>query len=142
MKKARLTICVVGLLLAGCVTSTDPNTGAALYSLDPNAVASIERYVETGLTLGSVAGAIFPVILPFVTLAGGIFVAWKKIKPQVVKAQNRATLMHTGVTSLVVAIEELKKVSPEAWEKLKAEIKIGPEIENIIRAIRGLPPKA
>ena len=132
---------VLALLVVGCVTSLDPETGEKLYGLDQNTVGGIESLVETSLTIGTVLAVLFPMIIPALTLAGGIYGTWKKIKPQVVKAQDRATLMHTGVTSLVVAIEQLKKQSPETWEKLKKLIKVGPEIENIILAIRGLPPK-
>lgn len=136
-----MTICLMLVMSAGCVTTTDPVTGEKLYSLDPNAVAKIEPVIETAITVGGMLAPLFPFLIPVIALAGGIFGTWKKIKPQVVKAQNRATLMHTGVSSLVVAIEALKKVSPESWEKLKDKIKVGPEIENIIRAIRGLPAK-
>ena len=144
MWKKWILINVVLLVVAGCVTSLDPETGATLYSLDPNVVTTIEPLVEGGLTIGVILATLFPgisIITSLVTLATGIFGTWRKLKPQVTKAQDRATLMHTGVTSLVVAIEELKKASPESWEKLKNKIKVGPEIENIILAIRGLPPK-
>ena len=144
--KARILICmmallVVALVVAGCVTGTDPNTGAATYHVDPNAVAKIEPTIETAITIGTLLAPLFPVIIPALTLITGGFGIWLKMKPKVTKAQDRATLLHTGVSSLVVAIEELKKISPDGWEKLKTEIKVGPEIENIIRAIRGLPAK-
>ena len=139
--KARLIICMMALLVVvGCVTSIDPVTGETLYGLDPNAV-KIEPVVETVITIGTLLAPLFPMIIPALTLITGGFGIWLKMKPQITKAQNRATLLHTGVSSLVMAVEELKKISPDGWEKLKTEIKVGPEIENIIRAIRGLPAK-
>lgn len=139
--KAKLVICMVlGLLVAGCITSVDPETGKTLYSLDPNVVSTIEPLVETGITIGTILAAIFPVLVPIVTAAGGIYGTWKKLKPQVVKAQTEAGLYHTAVSSLVQAIEDYKESDPEGWEKLKAKIKVGDKVENVIRAIRLLPP--
>jgi len=143
MKK--LLICmvllVVALVVAGCVPGTDPNTGAKTWRFDPNAAATAEKYVETGTSIMTVLAPIFPVLYPVLLITGGVLAGWRKMKPKVTKAQNRAELCHTAIESLVVAIEELKEVSPESWEKLKEKIKVGPEIENIIRAIRLLPPK-
>lgn len=140
MKKYIVAI-VLALLVAGCVTSTDPETGKTIYQFDPNTYGPIEPIVQTGITIGQLLAPLFPVIIPALTLVIGGFGLWLKIKPQVTKAQDRATLMHTGISSLVIAVEELKEVSPESWAKLKDMIKVGPEINNIIRAIRGLPPQ-
>ena len=140
MKKV-IVMCMMLLVVAGCVSGTDPNTGEKTWHVDPNAAATAEKYVETGTSIMTVLAPVFPVLYPVLLITGGVLAAWRKMKPKVTKAQDRATLMHTGVSSLVVAIEELKKASPESWEKLKEEIKVGPEIENIIRAIRGLPAK-
>ncbi|GAI88153.1 unnamed protein product [marine sediment metagenome] len=46
---------VLALLVVGCVTSTDPETGEKLYGLDPNTVGGVESLVDTGLALGSIA---------------------------------------------------------------------------------------
>jgi hypothetical protein len=141
MRTRILLASVVLLLCVGCLTSLDPNTGQTIYRLDPNVVGSVETVVETGISVGGLLGAIFPVILPFVTLAGGIYGTWKKIKPQVTKAQTEATLYHTAVASLVEAIEDYKEFDPDGWENLKDKIKVGDKVENVIRALRGLPPK-
>ena len=139
MKK--VIVCMMLLIVTGCVTGIDPNTGATTYNIDPNAATTAEKYVEAGASIMTVLAPIFPVLYPVLLITGGVLAAWRKMKPKVVKAQGRAEICHTTVEALVVAIEELKKVSPESWGKLKDEIKVGPEIENIIRAIRGLPAK-
>lgn len=141
MKKVIVLMCL--LSLSGCVATIDPTTGGKLYSLDPNAVSIIEPIVKGGLTIGAILATIFPgssIITVGLAAIGSIFATWKRMKPRVTKAQGRAELCHTSTAALVTAIEEYKKIDPKGWEALKKEIKVGPEVENIIRAIRNLPP--
>ena len=138
--KKWIFVCVLALLVVGCIRGVDPNTGEPTWRVDPNVAGDIEGYAQTGITIMGLLGAFFPVLIPATTLAGGIFATWRKMKPKVTAAQTRAELCHTSTASLVTAIDEYKKIDPDGWEKLKARIKVGPEVENIIRAIRNLPP--
>lgn len=144
-----LVFLVVTFPLAGCVTSIDPTTGEKTYALDPNSPA-----VAIGEMVGTGAGAIAPFLGGtwglVVGAIAGIAAAWAKIKPSLTQTRTKADHYYAATASVVTAIEEFKKASPEAWLKLETAINeqltkqnIDPKtIENVIRAIRGLPAKA
>ena len=140
MKKV-LLICALLVLvaLAGCV---ETNGGVAL---DPNVVAKVETTTETALSIATILGAIWPAIIPFVTAAGGIYGTWLKVKPKLLEEQSRA-MMYANITKWSVkTIEDFKAANPEKWEELEKKYWtdiIGKEAENVIRELRGLPPKA
>lgn len=140
----------VGLLLVGlvgCMTAVDPNTGQKLVSVDPNAAAM-------GETVAGAGAAIAPLFGPIGGGIGGILatllVVWRKVKPQLVTLKTQAEHYHASTAATVTAIEEFKKADPANWDKLKVLIEgqltkqgLDPKIiENVIRAIRGLPAKA
>lgn len=149
-KKLLLWVCVVmiGVGTVGCITEkvTDPNTGIVtkVTKLDSNNV--IVKNAESGLTVGQMIAAASGTIWPVGTLIAGIFggllTAWKKYKPLLVTAQSQATQSYNVTASLVEAIEQFKETNPTEWTALKAKLTeaIGPNAENVIRALRGLPP--
>jgi len=140
-----LTVLAVG----GCLKTQDPTTGETTISLDPNSpiVAGAEGAAEA-------VGIALPLLGPLGGLIGGglltALAAWRKYKPLLVTAKTEAEQFHAAATATVLGIEEFKKENPEAWTKLGALIepqlsKVGLtplEVENVIRAIRGLPVKA
>lgn len=137
------------LPVGGCITGTDPVTGEKTYAVDPNATAiqGAEVAVEGlaaisplfGATGGLIAGA-----------AAGVLAAWRKVKPSLTQARTKAAQYYAATAATVTAIEEFKEASPDSWAKLGALITeqltkqgLDPKtIENVIRAIRGLPAKA
>lgn len=150
MRTSMLVLVVVVLaMVAGCVTAIDPATGAKTYALDPNSTV-----VAIGEMVGTGAGAVAPFLGGPVGLVvgaiAGIAAAWAKVKPSLTKARTKADQYYAATAATVTGIEEFKKASPEAWSKLGTLIdeqltkqNIDPKtIENVIRAIRGLPAKA
>jgi len=142
MKKYLLVIAF--LFCCGCVSTSSG------MKVDPNAVAKIEAVTEGGASilvqlapiLGSLAGLIGGGVL-------GALQIWRKLKPKILEAQGEAEVSYTVTESLVEAIELLKKEQPEQWKKLGSFIDIELKsagidvkiLENVIRGIRGLPPK-
>ena len=142
MKKWILTF-VVLLALSGCRVSKDPVTGEELYSVDPNTAAKVETGAEAAIGIGTVASTFYPVLLPIVTLLSGALVAWRKMKPKLTEAQSEAEMHHSATRAVVGVLEKFKDDNPDEWAKLEERFvkAIGPKTENIIRALRGLPPK-
>jgi hypothetical protein len=142
MKKYLLVI--VFLFCCGCVKTPSGIT------VDPNAVTKIEAVTEGG---ASILVQLTPILGPLAALIGGGILGalqiWRKVKPQILEAQGEAEISYAVTESLVEAIELLKKEQPEQWKKLGSFIdtafksaKIDTKIlENVIRGIRGLPPK-
>ena len=146
MKK--LIVCVVMLAVlcvAGCITSVD-SEGKKTYRIDPNESAKYEGGAEG-------VAALLQALSPFVPYVGtgslailtalGIYRG--KIKPKLETAQTEADLYHTSTHTLVAVIEEIKVKQPELWEKLKPflnDTQMGQNTENVIRALRSLPPKS
>ena len=146
MKKTMLLLVVlIALCVAGCVESMDPATGETVYNVDPDAAAKVERGVEAGIGVLQALSIFWPELLPagVVIGLGGALATWRKMKPKLTEAQAREALYFATTEEIVTAIEQYKTDNPAAWKKLGDEIgdKIGPEAENVIRAIRGLKPK-
>ena len=138
--KKRLLLCLVLLSIAGCVRSTDPETGAEQTYIDPNAAVKVEENVEDVIEIGTALSAIFPVLIPIVTAASGGLLAWRKIKPKLTEAQNEATMYHTATEAAINVAEYLKEANPKTWERIKKKVHMTTETENVIRALRGKPP--
>ena len=139
-----LLAAVLSVGLAGCVKSTDPATGESQYALDAEKAAEVEQYVETGITILMALSVIWPGLIPAALLAIliGALAAFRKVKPQLVEAQTEAQQYYSVTESVVVAIEAFKESNPDDWMKLEEKLKkaLGPAGENIIRALRDLPP--
>ena len=153
MKKKFVLLAVLLMLaVGGCVAGTD-ESGEKTFSIDPNIAEKVEQGVAAGR-------AVLAILVSLGWSAGGVVVGylgkaiqvWKVVKPKLVKAQSEAEMYHTVAMSSALAIDEFKKEYPDNWESLAGkldEVKkdiIKPEdqlkIENIIRGLRGLPPKA
>lgn len=133
----------------GCVTGTDPVTGEKTFGVDPNSkiVQGAEVAAEGLAAVGPLFGATGGLIAG---AAAGILAAWRKIKPSLTQARTKAAQYYAATAATVTAIEEFKEASPDSWARLGALITeqltkqgLDPKtIENVIRAIRGLPAKA
>jgi hypothetical protein len=145
MCRKLIFIMAVLVLFVGCTTSEQGET-----VIDPNFVVSAEGVVETG---AGIAAVLAPLLGPVSGLvSGGLLTAlglWRKVKPRIMNAETKAEVGYAVSTSLVEAIERLKKESPQDWERLKplvnkaiATAGMDPKVlDNMIRGIRGLPPK-
>lgn len=139
-----LVLCIAAF---GCKTTKDPVTGEKRYSVDPNDAAVVEAVVEGGAALAPLFGPIGTAIGGL--LLGGLGV-WRKVKPDLVKERTKAEHYHATAAATVTALEEFKNASPEEWLRVKKLVeaqllKQGVDplvIENIIRGLRGLPPKS
>lgn len=148
MRKYLLIIAML-FLFTGCITET-ADDGTTTKVLDPNTVANIESGVESGALI---AELLAPLLGPVSYLIGGGLLTalgvWRKVKPRIMDAEGKAEVGHAVTASLVEAIEVLKREHPDKWLILKPKIdaaiaKSGMDsavLENIIRGIRGLPPK-
>lgn len=140
-------MCVLLVLVVGCVKTVDPNTGQTLVGLDPNIPAIVEPIVQAGAGLAPLFGPIGAAIGGVLV---GILAAWRKIKPSLVAAKAEAEQYHAAASAVVTALEEFKGTNAEAWKEIGLYISqqltkqgIDPKtIENVIRALRGLPPKS
>jgi len=94
------------------------------------------------------ATSIWPVLTPVITAIAGIITAaagaWKSMRPKLLEARDRADKYYIVTAGLVNGIESFHKENPEAWNKLKEKLSgvLGPNSENAIRALRGLPAKS
>lgn len=144
MKQMLLSLLLV-LASLSCLKSED---GSVI--VDPNAVAKIEAGVDAGAAMSQLLA---PLIGPFAYLiSGGLLTAlgiWRRVKPQIMAAKGEAVVANSTSFAIVEAIELLKKDHPETWAQLSPKItemvaKSGMNptiIENVIRGLRGLPPK-
>ena len=152
MKKTLYIIALlVGLAVAGCVVTTgvDPNTGAAIktYAVDTNITDKAEAAATIGVMVAPFFGPVGGLIAG--VLAGALG-AWRKVKPSLTEAKTLAAQSHAATAAVVTACEGFKETNPGEWAALSSMIKaqmgkqgIDPKvIENVIRAIRGLPAKA
>lgn len=141
MKKRILIVMLLMFMTFGCnKTVTD---GKTTYSVDPNKSAQIEEKVEIGAVM-------LQALTPLLPWAGAVGTAiltglgvWKVQKPKYITEQTRADLFHSTAESLVTLLEKFKGTNPAEWAALEKILidKIGPETENAIRGLRGLPPK-
>ena len=137
--KKWLIITVLLLGACGCVKSVN-SEGKTIYRADPCSLARIEKGTEGVISVLTILGAFWPALLPVAAAGVGVYGTYKKIKPKLLESQTEANLYHTTTHALVTAIEDLKINNPEAWSKLKEEIRVGPQVESVIRALRGKPP--
>lgn len=145
MTKLRLSIVlmIVPLFLFGCTKETSKD-GKVAYKLNPIISEKIEAPIEAG---GKLLEALGPYI-PYASTAGlallsALGIYRTTVKPKFVAAKTEANLFHTGMHTVVMAIEDVKKKEPELWSKLEPflDSRIGTITDNIIRGLRGLPPK-
>lgn len=135
-------------VLVGCSMSVDPATGDKTYAIDPNhpAVPIAEVVAEGG-------GAVAPLFGPIGAAVGSLLLGglgvWRKMKPELIKQKTKAQHSHAAAAVTVTAMERWKDEHPDQWaalgEKVTSELSkqgVDPTIvENVIRGLRGKPPK-
>lgn len=150
MRKWLVTGFVIGLMsvwlavsFQSCAVSTDPQTGEKRVAIDSNVAGQIETGAQTAVSILTILGVLWPVLIPVGTgIAAGLG-TWAKVKPKLTKAQSETAMYHSATQSVVTGIEDFKAKYPNEWIKLEEKLAkaIGPEAENIIRALRGLSPR-
>jgi len=156
-----LIMVVLLVALSGCLKqeTTEPNSGKVIttYQIDSNSAAKLEATATQAQAIAAtVAAAAIPLapVFPWAPVAGGIATTiagilgaalgtWAKIKPKLIEAQTKQQIYYNATSSVVTAIESYKTAYPDQWTSLEAQLikAIGPEAENVIRALRGLPAK-
>ncbi len=119
--------------------------------LIPAVAETVDSIVDAGETLTpttvATGSAIWPVLAPILQVAGGLlaglFAMWRKLRKPLTEAQGEAKQFYGITAALVESIKQWKLERPDDWEYLEAKIvsAIGSKAENVIRALRGLPPK-
>lgn len=147
MKYWIIPIAIV-LIILGCRTVIDPDTGEEFKVLDPNhpAVVVGETAAEGGAAVSPLFGPIGGVVSTLLLTGLGY---WKKVKPKLAQAETKAEQSYAVSATLVGAMEHFKKTHPGHWDNLKGHIEtqmskqgVDPKtIENVIRGLRGLPAK-
>lgn len=146
------SICMLLLMpfIPSCL-KTQHADGTATVSADPCTVDALVKGGETAVGIMTLLSPFFPYLIPITTGLTGVIATLKTQKPKLVKAQTKQKMYHTVAASAVLAIDNLTKTNPglaasllEEMERVKNKL-ISPEdrakVENIIRALRGKPPK-
>ena len=113
---------------------------------DPNnapKVAAAEATAEGAVGILQGLAAVWPgAAVGAVSLATALR-AWRNAKKQLATSESTGAQYYHVTESLVGAINDYRSKNPEKWESLKVALEsaVGPEAENVIRAIRGLPVK-
>lgn len=146
-----MLIMAVLLVISGCVTEVDPETGEKFTRLDPEVSQRVEKVTEAVPVIRQgldVAAILWPSAAGVLGIIAGAVGAAKKAankyQPELDESRHRARQYHTATAAVVSAIEEFKRTNSDDWEKLEHKLAqhIGPEAENVIRALRGLPDKS
>ncbi len=142
MKRKVLLAMVLLICMGGCIKTTTDD-GETTYRVDPNEIAKYEKPVEDTVNILTALSPLFPFLIPFATGIGGALGIWKLQKPKLVKARTKSELYYDTANSLVATLEKFKETNPTEYVKLKERLvkTIGSNTENVIRALRGLPPK-
>ena len=118
---------------------SDPNI------VDPNIPAAntqIEDSVDAAITLTQALGALWPALLPIGTAAGGIFGAYKRLKPKIAEANESTDKCLAAGSTLTTILEDIKQNEPALWKKIGPKIKAASEsakdIESTITDFRQL----
>jgi len=146
-----LSILAITILfpVAGCMEAlwTNPETGeqTKYHYIDPNQAGKIEQPVEAAITLLSLLSTVWPFLTPIATAAGGICLAWKRLKPKLIASENEKDNFYRGGEILAYVLEETKTNHPDVWKEIgpmiESLIKHDSDIENAIRGFRHLYPK-
>jgi len=142
-------VVVVGVAVGmwGCIKAVDPETGQIVRIVDPNVAATGEAVVQGVATAAPLFG---PVGVGIGGVLTGLLAGWRAMRPSLTRAQAKSKQYYAVAASSVSAIEAFKEASPDQWDKLGGMLKeqmlkqnVDPiVVENVIRALRGLPAKA
>jgi hypothetical protein len=130
----------------GCIQGTAAD-GTPTTSVDPNVFAMAEKGVQAGLDIGAVLlPVLFPAALPILGYVAAALRVGRKLKPRIVSAEVKTERYHLAASALVTAVDEFRKSYPKDWSKLGDKIAKTlnvekRDVENVVRGLRGKPPK-
>ncbi len=142
MKKWLLLVMIVLCLsVGGCVEGdTDGQV-----RLDPNVADQIEGVAEGAVGILTALSPIFPYLIPFAVGGAGVLGTYKRLKPQLTKAEDDKTNLAWGGELLATMLDDIKENHPTVWVKIGPMIhnatKSSLALENAIREFRHLAPK-
>ena len=112
-------------------------------SADPNTTDALEGAAEAGVGILQALAVLWPGAAAGAAGLGIALKAWRSAKKNLAQSETKSEQYYHATEGLVEAIHNYREENPEKWKKLKTELEeaIGPEAENIIRSIRGLPQK-
>lgn len=143
MKSKKLLTWLTILLFSALVVSGCEELKRAAQA-DPNTTEALEGAAEAGVGILQALAVLWPGAAAGAAGLGVALKAWRSAKKNLATSETNSEQYYHATESLVEAIHNYREENPDKWKKLKAELKeaIGPEAENVIRAIRMLPPKA
>jgi hypothetical protein len=112
-------------------------------SADPNTTLAIEGAAEAGVGILQALSVLWPGAAAGAAGLGVALKAWRNAKGKLSESETNSEQYYHATESLVAAIGDYKTANPDKWAEMKGKLEgaIGPEAENVIRAIRGLPAK-
>ena len=143
------------VLVVGCSSwymtegSGDPNTPP-----DPNAPVVLSEEgegiiggIETVEGIAKGVSIYWPPAALISGILGTLGLAMRNYKPKITKAETQRDQFYSVAETLVYAVDQLKKDFPEDWQQhlkpiLGKNIDPNGSIDAVIRALRGMPPKA
>lgn len=133
------------LLIGGCsLYEKDPQTGELVMKEGAQKAAEAAQAVaETIEATAPLVSVWWPPAALIAGLASGVAATIRSIRPKLARVQTERDLYYKAGEATAIAIEKFKKEFPKEWETLEHyfEKAHGPEIENVFRGFRGLPPK-
>ncbi len=128
MKKSVLVaLMLVGVLLVGCVSLVDPETGETLYGVAPAAAGAIDATAEGVETVGPGLAAIIGAINPGAGVIAGVAISalttlgvlWRKWRTPMVEMSDSYDRLAMGARAAGDVIEEVVKPNAELWDKAR-----------------------
>lgn len=146
MKKQKIfwsVAIVLASMTLGCVQRLDPVTGEQSTVLREDVATKIDAVAEAAPGIAALLAMFIPMLYPGIGIVGGAAGMWAKLRPKLKTARTEAETYFVVTEGLVAAIDKYKADNPNEWAKLRDVIggQIGDNSENVIRALRGLPPK-
>lgn len=152
MRTRLVLLFVVCMALGGCVAKK-MDDGTTKFNLLPEWGKKLDQAEQAGEGILGLLTVLSPLFGP----AGGIAVGGlatgltilKKARPKLKDAQDRHQLANTVAAITVDALDQIKKDHPKVWEKTAIKLQKECEesgvdtklVKNVIRGLRGLPPK-
>lgn len=170
LKRLSLVVMVI-LVIGGCTKLfIQPETGETLtpqqkqtlpveeqkqfepvYVIPETVAKTIDKVVKASETVVPIVeatvGTFWPIATPILEILGSLVVgagiAWRTMRGSLTKAQTKTKQLNGVATAVVLAIKKWRESESEDWKGLEEQLfkMVGPTAENIIRGIRGLPPK-
>ena len=126
-----LLLMATGIVLVGCISMVDPETGETLYGVTPKVADAIDTVAATteavapavvaGVTaINPVVGGVLGII---VGIFGSVLTLYRKWKQPLVAMGNKYDKLAIGARAAADVIEDIVKPNAELWEKARTPLK-------------------